>query len=245
MPTITVKNRPSFESPHDDNQVTALFLGYAQQGKFKGNFPADLASGIRRYGRPTLNQLPWVHFFVHEVETPHPVASGITTGLKSIVDHLQGCLNSRLAGGKGLLNPKVMVSLDGQTVALKLCGPKSKYKGKVSIASSPRFGQGEFYGYIEVNGTYEHRNRTNPKVLALLERIAVDPPRVISELGRESGTCCYCFLQLTTVQSKIAGCGPDCSEHYGTWYPSAAETRDYLTEHPGVLDGATDRARWL
>lgn len=244
MPTITVKNRPSFESPHDDNQVTTLFLGYASQGKFKGNFPADLANGIRRYGRPTPGQLPWVHFFVHEVEAPRVAAGGVTTGLKTIVEHLARCLESRLAGGKGLLNPKVMVKVGEQVVVLKLCGPKSKHKGKVSVANG-RFGVGDFYGYIDLEGRFEHRNKTTPAVIAILERIAVDPARVISELGRESGCCCYCFANLTTVQSKIAGCGPDCSESYGTWYPSALETREFVAEHPSVLEGSTDRERWV
>ena len=66
----------------------------------------------------------------------------------------------------------------------------------------------------------------------------------ISEIGKESGRCCYCFSELTQVQSKIAGAGKTCSANYRAWYPNAAETREFVEQNPEILDGATDADRW-
>ena len=106
------------------------------------------------------------------------------------------------------------------------------------------FGEGRFYGYINEAGELERYGACGNDVIDLLNRIACDPAREISAIGRESGLCCYCSAGLTQVQSKIAGCGKTCADKYGVWYPNAKETREYLPEHPAVLVGATDANKW-
>jgi hypothetical protein len=118
-----------------------------------------------------------------------------------------------------------------------------KRPGTVAVSESSRFREGDFYGYID-DDTFEPRRSANSDVISILQRVAVDPPRIISEIGRQSGRCCYCPAKLTQVQSKIAGCGKTCASNYGVDYPNAAQTRERLTENLDFLVGATDADRW-
>jgi hypothetical protein len=166
-------------------------------------------------------------------------------GLGLVFAHMVNCRTSRDEGGKGLLNPQITLTVGDQDVVLKLTGPKSKNPNKVSVASSHRYGEGVFYGYIDADGNFSSRRGLPVAVISILERIAQNPAQGIAEIGRESGRCCYCRIQLTTVQSKIAGYGKRCQMNYGGWYPTTDETRTFLMDHPEILDGASDADRWV
>lgn len=231
-----------FDSAYDNNAACAKFVELFRAGKIPGDFAKSLYAAVYNR-RVSERQMPWVHRLVADVDVVSVPA--VTLGLIAIVEHLQKCASSRDAGGKGLLNPKVMVKVGDQKIVMKLCGKRSAHAGQVSVSSEAAFGSGDFYGFIDTTGRLEHRRRTTQSIIDILVRIAVDPATVISQLGRESGTCCYCFMPLTVVQSRIAGCGSRCGESYGVWYPNASETRQYLAEHPSVLEGATDADRWM
>jgi hypothetical protein len=242
MMQFTVKGK-SFDSPYSDNEVRDKLAQLVNDDKVRGQFPKDLLDGFANYGNWTERQRPWAHKFVHDAENPAPPASKLP-GFKTIVDHLRRCRERRDAGGAGLLNPMVRVELSGVKFTLKLAGPKSKNYGKVSVAESHRFGEGTFYGWIDENGGFDRYRGCTNDVLALLQRIASDPASQINEIGKESGRCCYCWAELSQVQSKIAGCGKTCADNYGVPYPRAAETRAFIAEHPEVLVGATDAGKW-
>jgi len=250
MATFTVKNHGEFESPHTDDEVRRRLAQYLKDGKLKSEFATDysakLLSKFRQYGRWFENQTAWAHYFVFEVEKPLLAApkKQLISGMVKIVDHLQRCRESRDQGGAGLKNPQVRIDLNGTKFTLKLAGPRSRNKGKVSVAESHRFGEGRFFGWIEENGDFDRRGCCGQDVVDLLLRIAIDPATVISEIGKEMGLCCYCWAPLTQAQSKIAGCGKTCADNYGAWWPNAAETREFVAEHPEVLVGATDAERW-
>ena len=235
-----------FESPYTNTAAGMEFRRLIENGDLEGNdFAASLYAGARRHGSYTARQMPWLHVIIANHEnrpTGRPTVTPIT-GLKSIHSHLANCRKSKEDGGKGLLHPTVGLQVGGQTVVLKLAGAKSKHNGKVSVASDHRFGHGDFYGYIDENGNFDTR-RPVQAVNDILARVAVDPARVISEIGKESGRCCYCFAELTTVQSKIAGCGKTCADNYGVNYPRAADVRHFIDRDASVLDGASDREKW-
>jgi hypothetical protein len=242
---IRVKNN-DFESPYTDNEVARVFRQKVENGEITSDFGRSLYEGARRYKRYTPGQIPWLHVLVAEAEgrptRPQPKTTSVG-GYASIHQHLADCRKSREDGGKGLLHPMVGLKVGEQEVVLKLAGAKSRHNGKVSVASDHRYGHGDFYGWIDEQGTFNTRGCPQ-EVTDILDRVAVDPARVISEIGKESGRCCYCFAELTTVQSKIAGCGKTCADNYGVDYPRAAETRQVIAEHPEILEGASDREKW-
>ena len=235
----------SFDSPYTNTAAGMEFRRLIENGDLKGNKFADsLYNGAKRHGSYTERQIPWLHVIIanHEGRPTGPEVTP-TTGLETIQAHLANCRKSREDGGKGLLHPQVRLQVGEQTVVLKLAGAKSKHNGKVSVASDHRFGEGMFYGFIDKNGYFDTR-RPVQAVNEILNRVAVDPARIISEIGKESGHCCYCFAELTTVQSKIAGCGKTCADNYGVNYPRANDVRHFIDRDASVLEGASDREKW-
>lgn len=249
MQTIEIANKGiKFDSPYTNNEVAMVFRKLVENGEFEGNgFANDLYRGARKYGKYTAGQVPWLHVLVanHEGRATRPNTTSVAlTGLGLIHKHLADCRKSREEGGKGLLHPMVGLLVGDQNVVLKLAGPKSRNKGKVSVASDHRYGHGDFYGWIDESGNMDSKKPIPQAVADILTRVAQDPARVISEIGKESGRCCYCFAELTTVQSKIAGCGKTCADNYGAEYPLTAETRQFVLDHPEILEGASDRDKW-
>ena len=236
-----------FTSPYTDNEVAIQFRKGVENGTITSDFARSLYDGARQYKRYTPGQIPWLHVLVAQQEgrpTQPNTNTDAITGLTLIHTHLADCRKSREDGGKGLLHPMVGLLVGEQNVVLKLAGSKSKNSGKVSVASDHRYGHGEFYGWIDEQGNLNSRKPVPQAVVDILERVAQDPARVISEIGKESGRCCYCFAELTTVQSKLAGCGKTCAGNYGVDYPLAAETRRMVALTPEILEGASDREKW-
>lgn len=238
--TFTVKGQ-TFESPYCDKEVYERMLA-AIEGGWRSSFAADLCACFPRRGWSD-RQRPWAHKLVIDREKPRE--TNLVGGFKPIVDHLRHCRESRDAGGKGLLNPMVRVPLGDGEICLKLAGKNSRNPGYVSVASSHKFGEGTFYGWIDDAGNLDRRGGCGDDVISLLQRIAADPANVINELGKELGRCCYCWAELSQVQSKIVGCGKKCASNYGVPYPNAAETRAFIAENPSILEGATDADRWV
>jgi hypothetical protein len=238
--TFTVKGE-TFESPYSDKEIFER-LTAALEGGWNSRFAMDLCVAFNRYSRWTDGQRQWAHKLVIDREKPREV--NLVAGFKPIVDHLRHCRESRDAGGKGLLNPMVRIPLGEGEICLKLAGKNSRNPGYVSVASSHKYGEGQFYGWIDDDGNLDRRKSCGDDVIGLLNRVAADPANVINELGKELGRCCYCWAELSQVQSKIVGCGKKCASNYGVPYPNAAETREFVASHPEVLEGATDADRW-
>ena len=246
MPTFTVKSRigeTTFESNHPSQQALFNRLNtLISRKEIAGNYPTRLISGYLHYGWKPHHEA-WAALYVAQHDHPERFQKGNrapVTGLQPIVEHLTK---------SNLKNPCVVLTVSNkeiteQTIALKVCGPRSKRAGCIGVAQSPRYGEGAFYGYIDLHGNFEPRHNTPDLVGTTLQRVAKNPPHVISEIGRQSGLCCYCNHPLTQVQSKIAGAGRTCCQNYGINYPNASETRQILATNQEWLDGATDADRW-
>jgi hypothetical protein len=253
MRTFNVKNHGEIQTPHSDAEIYNRLARYHHGGLLKSDFAYNYGGTLlmkrRQYGRWFDNQLAWAVYFVWQVENPlldQAKRQGSTvTGLGSIVEHMEQCRARRDAGGAGLKNPQVRIKLNGVQFTLKLAGPNSRNRGCVSVAESHLFGEGDFYGWIQPNGEFKPRSVCSQGVIDLLQRIAQDPPTQINEIGKEAGMCCYCWSALSQVQSKIAGCGRTCARNYGVDYPNAAETREFVAQHPEVLTGSSDADRWV
>lgn len=250
MTTIEIQNKGiSFNSPYTHIEAAQTFRLLIENGTITSNFANSLYNGAKRFGKYTQGQIPWVHVLVAQAEgratKPEAAPTGMlfNTDYTNIHRHLLNARQSRENGGKGLLHPVVGLQVGEQRVVLKLAGSKSRHNGKVSVASDHRYGHGEFYGWIDQEGKFQGKN-VPQQVIDILDSLAEDPQTAIASIGKESGHCCYCFAELTTVQSKIAGCGKTCADNYGTPYPTAAQTRQFVAQNPDILDGASDRDRW-
>lgn len=231
------------ETKYSDQECFDRMCELGVAGKFEGRtleFARSLAKDFKKKGKWSAGQAPWAHKLVIDAEAVKPSENIIIQGFGSIVEHMQNCYARREeVGGKGLLHPKVGVSSNNVSITMRYKS-SGRNAGRVSIADGETF-----YGWINADGGYVRYRSATDDVVALLKRIATNPSVVINQLGRESGKCCYCLLDLTTVQSKIAGCGKKCSENWGVDYPDAAQTRSWL-ENNGyqILDGSTDAERW-
>jgi hypothetical protein len=252
MPTTINVKQHDFESPYSDVEAAVEFRRLMEANTptlSNNNFAASLFDGARRRGSYTPNQIPWVHVLLAQHEgrntTPNATSGPALTGLSLIHEHLAGCRERRDNGGKGLKNPLIRLTVGDTNVCLKLTGGGSRNPNCVSVSESHRFGEGKFYGFINAQGELNSKYGVPQEVQDILTRVAQDPARVISEIGKESGRCCYCYAELTTVQSKIAGCGGTCARNYGVDYPNAARTREFLRDNPEILEGSSDAERWI
>ena len=225
-----------YSSTMTDAEAACKLAQYVSDGTVKGDFPRDLCNSYVRYGRFTSGQLPWVHKLVLDAEKPRQ--NPTVGGFMNIVAHM---VNAAAAGMK---HPQVRIETGAVKFTLKLAGSQSRNAGKVSIAESHRFGEGRFFGWIDLQGSFQRYGAATDELVAVLQEIAANPAAAINKFGLQSGHCCYCWQLLSQVQSKIVGCGKTCGQNYGVPYPSAAETRAYIAEHPEVLIGASDADRW-
>lgn len=245
---ITVKDH-AFESAHTDAEAAARLIELTLNRKIESSFGQSLCMSAQR-GKLSVNQMPWVHVLVAQAEGVATKPGTTTTvntvaGFEKIHAHLTNCRKSKANGGKGLLHPVVTLLVGDEQVTLKLAGERSKHYGKLAVSESHRYGEGRFFGWIDEKGVFDVGAR--PMVIAvlkILQRVAADPAKVISEIGRESGHCCYCHTPLSQVGSKIAGCGSTCATNYGADYPKAAQIRAYIAKYPEILEGASDAEKW-
>ena len=242
MAQFTVTSRHGdckFESNHPNVKALWTRLNVLiSREEIVNDHAIRLRDGYIKFGGWKDYHEAWAAFHVAKHDHPDRFLGGnrVLQGLASIVQHLIGCK---------LKNPCITLLQEGQTVAIKVCGSRSKFPGSLSIAQSPKYGEGAFYGYINPTGTFEPRPNTPDAVVKILQRVAEDPARVISDIGRQSGLCCYCNHPLTQVQSKIAGAGKTCCQNYGIEWPNASRTRTILLDCPEFLVGASDEDRWV
>lgn len=247
MAEFTIKSRygeNTFESNHtSQRQLYDRLRVLISRKEIANEHATRLVAGFVKYGSWKDYHEAWAAFHVAKVDHPERFSKqeiAHVTGMQTIVTHLQTATQT-------LKRPVIVLEVGDepnvQVVVLKL-NTGGQRPGTVAVSQSSRFREGAFYGYIDAD-TFEPRPACNgTDVVAILQRVAVDPPRVISEIGRQSGRCCYCPAKLTQVQSKIAGCGKTCADNYGIDYPNAARTRQVLAENADYLVGATDADRW-
>ena len=249
MAKFTVKSRFSnavvFESNHRNQRALYDRLEVLVSRKeIASTHATDLLNWYASRGSWAERHEAWAAFYVAKRDHPDRFSNreiAHVTGMQAIMTHM------RTASGT-LRRPTITLEVGAepnmQTVVLKLNTAGAR-PGTIGVSQSSRFKEGSFYGYIDAD-KFEPRHSCNgTDVVAILQRVARDPATVISEIGRQSGRCCYCPAQLTQVQSKIAGCGKTCADHYDALYPNVAQTREILSENPDYLVGATDADRWM
>lgn len=115
----------------------------------------------------------------------------------------------------GLKYPKVrLTTSDGKIVVLKIAGSKSKYAGSIMVTDGGPYGANAYYGRISPEGDFYLGKDHLPEVVDLLKMFALDPAGVGAQLGRVSGSCCFCGRSLDSAKSLQMGYGPACAKNY-------------------------------
>ena len=69
---------------------------------------------------------------------------------------------------------------------------------------------------------------TSTSVIDMMNEFKANPIKVISEMGRKLGRCCYCRKELSTYESTAHGYGKICAGHYSLPYSKA--TADIIND---------------
>jgi hypothetical protein len=125
--------------------------------------------------------------------------------------------------------PKLRFAIPGtsETLIIKVNGSKSKHEGDIALCNDAGFGSpsSRYYGRIEKNGGLVAGRDLTPGIESFLQRIAADPIGVAAELGRASGSCCFCGKLLTDQTSASYGYGKICSVKFGLIYTTKGRAR--------------------
>ena len=106
-------------------------------------------------------------------------------------------------------------TVGGERVVFKPAGEHSKYHGSIMVTDGRRFGENQFFGFIDLDGVFHHGKRCNPEVVELVTQFGDDPELVAMQYGRENHVCCFCMRGLTDKRSTDVGYGPVCADRYG------------------------------
>ena len=104
--------------------------------------------------------------------------------------------------------PKVRLQIEGQIVQLGL-----SQKGTVNVTDGRGYNVNKYFGAIQPNGSFREGKSWTADVSKLLREVEAD---AVSAVKRYStGQCCFCRLELTTLESRTAGYGKTCAKNHG------------------------------
>lgn len=196
--------------PAKDQSFAASLLGGWQNHCDKGwNFSEKQAQWVVKLANAAIGNVP---------AAPAAVTLGDLTGLLMIFDR----------AGKSLKRPAIVaLAPHGKEIKLSVAGPQARRPGTINVADNAAFGEGDWYGRITREGSFEPSPRiTLPASLVeFLARFAADPAKVASEHGHLTGKCCFCNRKLTDERSTVVGYGETCASNYGMPYPTAKEAK--------------------
>lgn len=117
------------------------------------------------------------------------------------------------AHANGIQRPKLRFEIDGQKVTIARVN-MGQNLGKANITDGKPYGQSQWFGRIELDGTLRSGKVTNAAVTTLLDELAEDVVKTAVVHGQKTGRCCFCSRHLTTKESVTAGYGPVCAERW-------------------------------
>ena len=116
------------------------------------------------------------------------------------------------AGAK-LQRPRITLQVNGTPVTVKLM-TAGGHVGSVNLQTGS-FGEGVWYGRVEVNGELTASRNMTPAVHELVLELANDPVSAAKRYAHLTGNCCFCQRKLDDERSTSAGYGPVCAGNYG------------------------------
>ncbi|PZR79266.1 MAG: hypothetical protein DI537_41265 [Stutzerimonas stutzeri] len=116
--------------------------------------------------------------------------------------------------GSRLKHPKINLNVGGQAIVLTVAGDRAKAPGTINVKSPGNFDNSDWYGRIELDGSYKP-SRIAPKGIEQhLLAFAADPAKVAADHGHKTGQCCFCNRPLDDERSTEVGYGPVCADKW-------------------------------
>jgi len=207
----TNPNNSTAQPVTSDLTIMDAVRAIQQAPKFaKNNFALDIAFKAAR-GYHSAAQSYWLYKFAEETRVTVATAAPIESANVLPLTAIKNLLTTAAAH---LKKPEIMLTIDS-TRARVFLGEN----GSV-IVYNPDAISGRMIAKIESNGTLTVANRIAGTEFAstltsTLEKFAADPAKVAGEMGRLTGKCVFCNLQLTDKRSTEVGYGPVCAKHFG------------------------------
>jgi hypothetical protein len=184
-------------------------------------FANSLINQGRRHGLSS-TQMYWVGELTKRASQPIQAAKP-----REQVGDLNGVLSLFDTAQKHLKRPAIVLHIPqvGE-VRISVAGERSRVPGSLNVADNAAYGQGNWYGRILRDGTFEpSRVETPAELMPALRDFAERPAEAAAEHGRLMGKCCFCERPLTDERSTAVGYGATCAKHYSLPYPTSREVR--------------------
>jgi hypothetical protein len=167
---------------------------------------SDFAQSLTRQwvirGKLSPAQWPWVHkLAVDTLSPPAPVVAG--PSCLSIVTLFS------VASANGMKRPRISFP----QAKFSLAGKLSRHAGCIQVSQGAY--PGKYFGRIEATGQFVPGRDAALLDMEFLSAFAADPIAFAQSNGKESGSCRFCNLTLTTPESVSVGYGPICAGHWG------------------------------
>ena len=192
---ITLKGK-TFTSDLSDAQAMEIV------SKLPGTFAQSLTRQWVTRGHLSDRQWPWIHkLAVDTLTPPAPVASG--------PDCLAIVTLFSVASANGMKRPRISFP----QAKFSLAGKLSRHAGCIHVSQGSY--PGKYFGRIDPTGKFIPGRDSALLDVAFLSAFAADPIGFAQSNGKESGSCRFCNLTLTTTESVSVGYGPICAGHWG------------------------------
>jgi hypothetical protein len=126
-------------------------------------------------------------------------------------------LMETMTSAQAMAKKQVKITFEGTSKTPKIqfkMMTKGKNKGKIVVTDGLKFGQDQFYGKID-GGRFYPSSLASKHVIHFVKQCCESLQEVAQTYGLTTCMCCFCHKTLTTVESKAAGYGPVCAQHYG------------------------------
>jgi hypothetical protein len=166
-------------------------------------------------------QTAWLHKLAIDSTAPRP--AGVSANLSGVVALLD-------VAGEKLKFPKITVEVNGQTIVLSRCSPRSQYAGCVNVAGEGDYQSRPWFGRIDRTGNLIAGRAITDSIREALRTLSADPVGFAREYGRRTGRCCFCNAALRDERSTEHGYGPVCAKSYGLPW-STGSARQTAAQH--------------
>lgn len=182
----------------------------------KGEFAQSLFQQHQMRGKLSDRQWPWVFKLAEEAKAKQaPVVQTSAAPARPALSFpkIRGMFAHAIESGHK--TPRITLDLDQGRIRLSIAGATSKAPGAVQITDGGPFGENQWYGRLEIEGTLTQPRTGTPQwVVEVLQALNDETLAFVLKYGQQTGNCCFCNRGLVTKASVTVGYGPVCAEKF-------------------------------
>ena len=167
--------------------------------------------------------------FLTEKQSPHVfrlIEKAVAGGAPPVSEavNIKGIVDLLAKAAVKLKFPSIVMDWKGGKLKVWKQGAKAKLPGSLGVSYD-----GDWLGRVTPQGNFQgsvgfSHLPAKADLVSFLQEFAAAPAQVAGELGRLSGTCCFCHKALTDGKSLAVGYGKTCAENYQLEYGVASLT---------------------